>query len=61
MPKTMIRAFLALGFATLVGLTSAWAQEPVWVASSWQAEAAPSPDMAASGLNLAVAWPVGDA
>jgi hypothetical protein len=61
MAKTMIRAFLALGFATLVGLTSAWAQEPVWVASSWQAEAAASLDMAASGLNLAVVWPVGDA
>ncbi len=60
MAKTMIRAFLVLGFATLVGLTSAWAQEPVWVASSWQAGAAASPDMAASGLNLAVAWPVGD-
>jgi hypothetical protein len=61
MAKTMIRAFLALGFATWVGLTSAWAQEPVWVASSWQAEAAASLDMAASGLNLAVVWPVGDA
>ena len=61
MAKTMIRAFLALGFATSVGLTSAWAQEPVWIASSWPAEAAASPDMATSGLNLNVAWRFGDA
>ncbi len=66
----MARVLLALGFVAITGLTSAQADEPGWLSSGWQVATAASHtwsdqsvnrDRTASGLNLAVAWPAGDA
>ena len=63
----MARVLLALGFVAMSGLTSAQAQEPGWITSDWQVEAARptwsdqsvNRNRTASGLNLSLAWPAG--
>ena len=66
----MARVLLALGFVAMSGLSSAQAEEPGWLSSGWRAATAASHiwsdqsvnrDRAASGLNLSLAWPAGDA